>query len=363
LVTFGPAAARTHIQFGVKGEYGAPRDLDGMVPQVYATWVNGLTPGRYYARGWIFRYVQSALDGSTFQEYYFDVTPNEWAGDVTLPIDLRLSSWVNKTVHFHDELGGLVEDPINTGAGFMTGWLLGVDGNVYSYNQTALGLICLSPTNPTQLCRQAGTPQIPFGVPLYPKKGGGGGWSVTIPMYGGPGTGENGVDAAGSGASPGSGINLDPGFVNGNAAHRSGYLAKSTLFRELGRAAQGLVLLVGFIVVARITGLASEVEELTVLGLLGLGFTLYVQNVVNEAVNAFILIQRNLLRENDQVMIRDVKGRVVRITARHTYIRTDEGDVVIVGNSFLARGPLVNYTAKERLKNEEWFTGKYDMAS
>ena len=34
----------------MKGEYGAPRDLDGMVPQVYATWVNGLTPGRYYAR-------------------------------------------------------------------------------------------------------------------------------------------------------------------------------------------------------------------------------------------------------------------------------------------------------------------------
>ena len=43
--------------------------LDGHVPQVYATWVNGLTPGRYYARAWVFRYVQTALDGSTFQEY------------------------------------------------------------------------------------------------------------------------------------------------------------------------------------------------------------------------------------------------------------------------------------------------------
>ncbi len=36
-----------HFEFGVKGEYGAPRDLSGMVPQVFATWVNGLTPGRY----------------------------------------------------------------------------------------------------------------------------------------------------------------------------------------------------------------------------------------------------------------------------------------------------------------------------
>ena len=128
-----------HFEFGVKGEYGAPRDLDGMVPQVYATWVNGLTPGRYYARAWVFRYVQSALDGSTFQEYYFDITPNEWAGDVSLPMDLRLSSWVNKTVHFHNVINGITEDPIDTGAGAMSGVLVDSNGQVWSYNQTLLG--------------------------------------------------------------------------------------------------------------------------------------------------------------------------------------------------------------------------------
>lgn len=77
------------FEFGVKGEYGAPRDLDGMVPQLYATWVNGLTPGRYYARAWVFHYVQSDADGSTFLEYWFDVVPNDWAGDKTLSIELR----------------------------------------------------------------------------------------------------------------------------------------------------------------------------------------------------------------------------------------------------------------------------------
>jgi hypothetical protein len=132
-----------HFEFGVKGEYGAPQQLDGMVPQVYATWVNGLTPGRYYARAWIFRYVQSALDGSTFQEYYFDITPNEWAGDVSLPMDLRLSSWVNKTVHFHNVVNGITEDPIDTGAGEMAGVLCSpcTPGSavVWSYNQTLLG--------------------------------------------------------------------------------------------------------------------------------------------------------------------------------------------------------------------------------
>jgi hypothetical protein len=128
-----------HFEFGVKGEYGAPRDLDGMVPQVYATWVNGLTPGRYYARAWVFRYVQTGLDGATFQEYYFDVTPNEWAGDVTLPIDLRLSSWINKTVYFHDTADTITTSPIDTGAGVMSGVLADANGIVWSYNQTLLG--------------------------------------------------------------------------------------------------------------------------------------------------------------------------------------------------------------------------------
>ncbi len=92
--TLSPTALMTSssYEFGSKGEYGAPSQLDGHVPQVYATWVNGLTPGRYYARAWVFRYVQTALDGQTFQEYSFQVTPNEWAGDISLPMDLRISS-------------------------------------------------------------------------------------------------------------------------------------------------------------------------------------------------------------------------------------------------------------------------------
>jgi len=128
-----------HFEFGLKGEYGAPKDLSGEVPQVYATWINGLTAGRYYVRAWTFRYVQTALDGSTFQEYYFDVTPNEWAGDVTLPIDIRLSSWVNKTVYFHDTPNTIVTSPIHTVSGYLWGDLVGADGHVYSYNVTELG--------------------------------------------------------------------------------------------------------------------------------------------------------------------------------------------------------------------------------
>jgi hypothetical protein len=137
-----------HFQFGSKGQYGAPKDLSGMVPQLYATWINGLTPGRYCVRAWIFRYVQSAIDGSTFQEYCFNVTPRQWPGSVRVPIDLRLSSWVNMTLHFHNVINGITEDPIDTGASMMSGVLVDAKGNVWSYNQSLLGHKGLYTTGP-----------------------------------------------------------------------------------------------------------------------------------------------------------------------------------------------------------------------
>ncbi len=154
-----------HYEFGEKGMFGAPRDLDGHVPQRYATWVNGLTAGRYYVRAWVFRYVQTAIDGATFQEYSFQVTPNEWAGDISIPLDLRISSWINKTVHFHDNAGTLVTSPIDTGATVLVGSLLDSrSGVLYSYNQTLLCGTSLYPCAGNVYNQLAGAPPATFSI-------------------------------------------------------------------------------------------------------------------------------------------------------------------------------------------------------
>ena len=151
-----------NYQFGAKGEYGAPSQLDGHVPQLYATWVNGLTPGRYYVRAWVFRYVQTALDGSTFQEYSFQISPQEWSGDVSVPMDLRISSWVNKTVHFHDNAGTISTSPISTGAQVLVGTLTNAaTGVLYSYNQTYLCGTALYPCYGNQNGNPSGTGGLP----------------------------------------------------------------------------------------------------------------------------------------------------------------------------------------------------------
>ena len=104
--TNGGGSNSFHYQFGVKSFYGAPMEFDGHVPQVYATWVNGLTAGTYYLRAWTNGYVQTDITG-TYVDYPFSVAADEWAGDINTPMDLETSSWINKTVHFHDLPGTL----------------------------------------------------------------------------------------------------------------------------------------------------------------------------------------------------------------------------------------------------------------
>jgi len=109
--TNGGGSNNFRYQFGIKGFYGVPTEFDGHVPQVYATWINGLTAGTYYIRVWINGYVQTAVTGG-YADYPFTVAAGEWAGDINTPIDLVTSSWINETVHFHDLPATLETSPM-----------------------------------------------------------------------------------------------------------------------------------------------------------------------------------------------------------------------------------------------------------
>ena len=107
----GSSASEFTFQFGSKGVYGVPTKFSGMVPQVFATWTDSLSPGTYYVRVFLNGYVQTTLDGTTFVDYSFTV-PDIGPYNTFIPIDLIQSCGVNVTVHFHDNPGTLVEGPI-----------------------------------------------------------------------------------------------------------------------------------------------------------------------------------------------------------------------------------------------------------
>ncbi len=104
--------------------------------------------------------------------------------------------------------------------------------------------------------------------------------------------------------------------------------------------------------VARITGFSSDFATLTVSGVVGLAISLGLQATLSNIIAGLLLFHDGTLRLNDIVEYGAVKGRVVKVALRSTWIRNDQDNIVIISNSTLSNGPLTNYTALERLSRK-----------
>ena len=98
-----------------------------------------------------------------------------------------------------------------------------------------------------------------------------------------------------------------------------------------------------------VTGIASEFQALTVTGLAGLAISLALQTTLSNILAGVLLFSDKTLRLHDDISYSEIRGTVIRVGLRSTWIRTQEGNIAIIGNSTLMNGPFVNYTAGERL--------------
>lgn len=109
------------------------------------------------------------------------------------------------------------------------------------------------------------------------------------------------------------------------------------------------------IIILSITGIASEFSFLTISGIGGLTASLALQNTLSNIISGVLLLSDGVLRLNDSVEYSGVKGVVVKIGLRATWVKTDHGDIAIISNNFLVNGPLVNRTATQRLERKLHF--------
>jgi small-conductance mechanosensitive channel len=98
-----------------------------------------------------------------------------------------------------------------------------------------------------------------------------------------------------------------------------------------------------------VTGIASEFQALTVTGLAGLTISLALQTTLSNMIAGVLLFSDKTLRLDDVISYSGIKGTVVKVGLRSTLIRTQEGNIAIIGNSTLLSGPFINYSAEERL--------------
>jgi potassium efflux system protein len=105
-----------------------------------------------------------------------------------------------------------------------------------------------------------------------------------------------------------------------------------------------LILLIGgFLLAVAASGL--PIDKITVvLGALGVGIGLGLQNIVSNFVSGIILIFDKTLRIGDVVELSDKKGRVKEIGIRASTLLTDEGAEIIIPNGNILSNNIINWT-------------------
>lgn len=136
-------------------------------------------------------------------------------------------------------------------------------------------------------------------------------------------------------------------FVVRGIARRAG--AQPAMLRTIRDALTLVGLLLALAGVFSVTGLASEVTTLTLSGIVGIVVSLALQTTLTNMISGILLFYDKAIRLGDDIEFSGVRGKIVRIGLRSTWVRTQTGEVVVMSNSNLSGGPLVNYTAGERI--------------
>jgi small conductance mechanosensitive channel len=133
-------------------------------------------------------------------------------------------------------------------------------------------------------------------------------------------------------------------------AKRAG--ASAELIRSVreGLSILWVVFVAGWLVI--VTGLGSIFSFLTLSGIVGLAISLALQNTLSNIISGILILSDGVLRLHDSVEYSGVKGKVVKIGLRATWVKTDSGEIAIISNNYLANGPLVNFTAGDRLEKK-----------
>jgi small-conductance mechanosensitive channel len=148
----------------------------------------------------------------------------------------------------------------------------------------------------------------------------------------------------------------DTGTTDDDEIHNKGQRSRLLIARLI-------LLCVGYLLAVAASGV--PVDKITiVLGALGVGIGLGLQNIVNNFVSGIILIFDRPLQIGDVVQIGDKQGRVREIGLRSSTLMTGDGAEVIIPNGDVLSQQIVNWTLsnnQQRIQLDLSLTGNNDM--
>lgn len=112
------------------------------------------------------------------------------------------------------------------------------------------------------------------------------------------------------------------------------------------------MLIGGFLFAIVASGIGLD-KVTVIVGALGVGIGLGLQNIVNNLVSGIILIFDKPFQIGDFIEITNKKGRVKNIGIRSSRLLTTEGSEVIIPNGDLLSGQVINWTINHKAKRIE----------
>jgi len=122
-----------------------------------------------------------------------------------------------------------------------------------------------------------------------------------------------------------------------------------------------LAIVLAIVGIVNVVGLGSEWELLTIGGLGVLVGGLAIEGLASSLIYGFFAFEEDTLRLGDIVEIAGTgKGSVVKVNLRNIWVKTDNGALVVIENTRIEHGRLLNYSAAERLQKR--FDSKSSIA-
>lgn len=108
-----------------------------------------------------------------------------------------------------------------------------------------------------------------------------------------------------------------------------------------------IILIIGLIVIVQTAGI--DLSTLSILaGALGVGIGFGLQNITNNFISGLIILFEQPIKVGDRIEVGEIKGDVIKVSARATTVVTNDNISVIVPNSEFISSTVINWSHNDR---------------
>lgn len=118
--------------------------------------------------------------------------------------------------------------------------------------------------------------------------------------------------------------------------------------QSIGTIIRYIILIIGFLIVIQTAGINLSSLGL-IAGALGVGIGFGLQGITNNFISGIIILFERPIKVGDRIEVGEIKGDVIRISARATSILTNDNISVIVPNSDFVNSTVINWSHNDRM--------------